>query len=690
MDAPYFARTQGKRAVAITLVAVAYWLSRAPSLPDPARAEMARRFQFVRWPLPTVPGPTPKYVREVNPSLETIRAWISAVGAGAAVGDLRQRGHCGDVVYVDTRTDQVIVAAIPRRDGPPDAGDGEGARAFVLDPSGKLAYDPATTAPTGVLITHDDRGLPAIVTSYWGCSPIAWFLKSETPSEVLPTSFEPVELVPPGADGKPPRWYTCAAIQSDLDCDGRVDLVFANYFPDGSEILGIGSRTPMRMHNSMSNADNGGLKHFLLRKRPARGTPMSFEEREPTIIVNGARCDQQTKRKILCRWTLAMAAVDLEGNQRPVLCLVNDFGPDCFFLNRSSPGDLVLELTRGRRGFFTPKSKVVGRDSSKGMGIEAFDLECDGRFAMSISNISDPFALHEGHVLLVRRRGSESINSDDAPYRDEARRVGVHSGGWGWDCRAASFDNGETPQLVRACGFTQARRVGGDGTGAVRAFFGQRWAWLHETATGNDNFLKYPCMWMRCEPGDELSGGNTTAFFVRDDHGMYWDIGRSVGFTTADLGRGIATCDPDGSGRICMVVANQWNDSFVYYNLAETTNTFVGLNVLMPLQRTESAHPTVFSQPPSRPLRARPAYGATVTLRLPNDRKQIQQVDGGSGHTGKKSPALHYGIGAVPVGALLDAEFAWRDGNGALRRATVSVVAGRWQTILLGWPESGG
>ena len=33
-------------------------------------------------------------------------------------------------------------------------------------------------------------------------------------------------------------WYTNAAVATDLDGDGHIDLVFGNYFADGSRILG--------------------------------------------------------------------------------------------------------------------------------------------------------------------------------------------------------------------------------------------------------------------------------------------------------------------------------------------------------------------------------------------------------------------------------------------------------------------
>ena len=51
----------------------------------------------------------------MHPSLKTIESWISAVGAAVALNDLDGDGLPNDVVYVDTRTDRVIVAPVPGR-----------------------------------------------------------------------------------------------------------------------------------------------------------------------------------------------------------------------------------------------------------------------------------------------------------------------------------------------------------------------------------------------------------------------------------------------------------------------------------------------------------------------------------------------------------------------------------------------
>src|SRR4051812_8203338 len=90
-----------------------YGFARLPEPGPRARVAAAARFQFERSPLPEVPGPAPREVRSVSPSLRHIAGWISAFGAAVALGDLDANGLPDDLCYVDTRTDQVIVAPVP-------------------------------------------------------------------------------------------------------------------------------------------------------------------------------------------------------------------------------------------------------------------------------------------------------------------------------------------------------------------------------------------------------------------------------------------------------------------------------------------------------------------------------------------------------------------------------------------------
>jgi hypothetical protein len=59
------------------------------------------------------------------------------------------------------------------------------------------------------------------------------------------------------------------------------------------------------------------------------------------------------------------------------------------------------------------------------------------------------------------------------------------------------------------------------------------------------------------------------------------------------------------------------------------------------------------------------------------------QVDGGSGHSGKRSPELHFGLGGIPEGTALTVDLGWRDSQGQVNRRSVVATTG-WNTIVLG------
>src|SRR5580700_1310390 len=92
---------------------VLYCFCCPPDLSEDERRELASHFRFKRYALPEVAGRPQRFVRAVHPSLRRHAAWISVVGAAVALNDLDGDGLPNDVCYVDTRTDQVIVAPVP-------------------------------------------------------------------------------------------------------------------------------------------------------------------------------------------------------------------------------------------------------------------------------------------------------------------------------------------------------------------------------------------------------------------------------------------------------------------------------------------------------------------------------------------------------------------------------------------------
>jgi enediyne biosynthesis protein E4 len=550
-------RCNARRLAAILIVAGLYVMSRQPALPAAERGALAGQFSFERHTLPEMPGYAFHYIRPVHPWFSRISNWTSAVGAAVSIGDVERTGLPNVLCYVDTRIDQLIVAPVPARG---DAADQKSRfTPFVLDPSGVLPYDSKTMAPMGSLLgDFAENGYLDVLVYYWGRTPVVFMRRPPAdplhPAPLTAADFTPVELMPSGSDGQPQRWFTNAAVQADLDGDGHADLVFANYHPDGARVLDASATTPAVMQDSMSHACNGGAKHFLLWKKPAASQPFNFVEQQNVLCdVDLKPLSPAAAEPYLHGWTLAIGAADLDGDLLPEIYLANDFGCDRLLHNVSTPGHLAFTILEGVRHFTTPKSKVVGHDSFKGMGVDFADLSRDGNLDIFVSDIADEFALQESHLAYVHTGHPEQMKKGIAPYDEKSEELGLSRSNWAWDAKFGDFTNEGNVELIQCTGFCR-------GTASV-------WPWLHELATANDALLKYPQVWFRCEPGDGLSYQNATlAFFARDRNGRFWNVGRDVGFTEPSLGRGIATADVEGNGRLDFAVANQYGPSYFYYN----------------------------------------------------------------------------------------------------------------------------
>ncbi len=167
-----FMQRQGKKLVAIAIILGLFCFTRLPALSATERSFIASQFDFTASALPELTGYPRKFIRSVNPSLENHAAWISAVGASVALNDLDGDSLPNDICYVDTRTDEVIVAPVP--------GTGNRYQPFGLEPR-NLPYNRETMAPMGCLPGDvNDDGLTDVLVYYWGRSAIA-FLKDLTP-----------------------------------------------------------------------------------------------------------------------------------------------------------------------------------------------------------------------------------------------------------------------------------------------------------------------------------------------------------------------------------------------------------------------------------------------------------------------------------------------------------------------------
>jgi hypothetical protein len=627
-------------AFVLLLVGILFVVAQRPRVSSAEVAALSSRFHFTELPI-ALPSDLPhRAVRPVNPEYELIRSWISSVGAGIAVNDLTGSGRAQDLCLVDTRSDSVIVTPAP----------GTGARyqPFVVLPT-PLPMNEAT-APMGCVPgDFNTDGRMDLLVYYWGRTPVL-FLHRPGVTALSPRAYLPTELVPQQTvpDGRyhGPLWNTNAVAVADFDGDGHPDIGVFNYFPD-SEVLNPDGQPNVHMNHSMSRAQNAGGAHMLRWAAAAAGrTPSVRYEEQPAIAP-----------EVATGWTLGAGSADLDADLLPELYLANDFGHDHLFHNVSTPGHIRFALTLGRRGALTPKSMVLGNDSFKGMSIDFADLDSNGTFDMFVSNITTPWGLEESNFVWMNNSSSAEdararLRMGTAPFDNKAAALDMAWTGWGWDAKMADFDNSGNLCVVQTDGFVK---------GTIN-----RWSWLQELAMSNDVLLANPAMWPKAEPGDDIAGGQGLAFWVRRANGQFVNIGHQLGLNVPIPTRGVAVADTGGRGAQDFAIARQWGPPVFYRNDSADRGAFLGLRLRRPAE----------AGPPGSP-----AYGAQVTITTADGRTQISQLDGGSGHSGKRSFDVFFGLGRAgeaPVSAVL----SWRDLTGVRHSQTLALSPG-WHDFLL-------
>jgi len=633
--------------VAIAVILALFNAARQPPIFHGDIKKVAASYKFVQMPIALPPGYQPtQTIRQVNPAYYHVRSWISSVGAGIALADVTGHGRDDGMCIVDPRTDDVIVTYTPT--APPQ----DRFTPFVLNPAPlpmTRAMAPMGCAPGD----FNGDGRTDFLVYYWGRTPIM-FLARSTATTPSPSAYKPNELVPEHVTGAygGPDWNTNAVAIADFDGSGHPDVFVGNYFPD-SAVLDPHGLNNVAMPTSFSFAKNGGGDHMYLWAGATSGPnpTVSYVEQPNAIPYTDAT-----------GWTLAAASADLTGNGLPDLYIANDFGEGHLLYNRSTPGHLEFTEAIGVRTPLTPKSFVVGKGSFKGMGVDFGDLSDNGKFDFMVSNITTPYALEESNFVFMNQAANDATMKKDlatgmAPFTQQAEQVGMAWTGWTWDVKFGDFLNSGHLDVVQADGFIK---------GTIN-----RWPWLQEMAMTNDDLFSNPANWPLVQPGDDLAGHQCIAFYAYSPSGQYANVSHQLGLCVPTPTRGIAVADTRGDGRLDFAVARQWGPPAFYANESPHVGNYLGLHLYRPAPGST----------PGQGLTGpgTPAYGATVQIDTPGH-TQISQLDGGSGHSGKSSLEVYFGLGSYD--GMVTVHLRWREPSGALHRQTLQLTPGNHDIYL--------
>jgi enediyne biosynthesis protein E4 len=638
-------RRQLPGVMALVLVAATFLVARLPEVSAEQKHEVAAQFGFQPESIALPGGYTHQSIRQVNQRYQHINAWISSVGSAIALNDLDGDGLANDLCYVDVRIDQVIVTPAP------EAGKAQRYEPFALS-SGSLPVN-EVMAPMGCVPgDFNEDGRVDLLIYMWGRTPILHLAKADAKG-LSDKAYEPTELVPGKSSGSydGPEWNSNSATVADFDGDGHEDIFIGNYFPEGP-VLDPSKDSGVQMNHSMSAGFNGGEDYIFLWKSGTSGAKPTTEWEKVDPFL----------KDVSKGWALASSANDVNGDLLPELYVGNDFGPDRLMYNESTPGNLKFRLVEGSKGPMEPKSKNVGIDSFKGMGVDFGDLNGDQVYDMYVSNITTSFGIEESHFAFMSNetnlsRVTSSLEAGDAIWEDESAPLQLAWSGWGWDVKIADLDNNSEPEVLQATGFVK---------GDVN-----RWPQLQELATSNDALLDNPMWWPIVGPGDDVGGNQHFHFFAKNQREFYSDLSAELGMAAQIPTRGIATGDIDGDGRLDMAISRQWSDPIFYHNTGGDGNNFVGLRLTRDDDVTEGSFPGAGSA----------VIGAQVTITTAAGKKMINRVDGGSGHSGKRSHEVHFGLGSEDQ--AVEAHITWRDRDGEKHEQDMTLTPG-WHDVQLG------
>lgn len=415
--------------------------------------------------------------------------------------------------------------------------------------------------------------------------------------------FEDVTSTVGGGDE---GWGTSAAF-FDADSDGDMDLYVCNY-----------------LDFDIHNPPRGGIpcdwKNLKVCCGP-RGLPEAqdtyYEFKDGRFVDRTAEAGfaSSRRRKALTAYSLGVVASDVDNDGDMDIYVAVDSRPNLMFSNDGT-------------GHFTEVGQswqlAVNANATEqaGMGVEAADLNGDGRIDMFVTNFS-----HDSNTLYLN-----SGTRDNMYFVDDTARVGL--GGeasypfLSWGVGIHDFDCNGFQDIFVASGHVYPQAEGIADLGTTYAQVNQ-------------------------------------LFMGREKHLSFTDMASSAGPDMAlqKASRGTAFGDIDLDGRIDVLVVNLDDWPCFLRNECTIVGSWLGLKL-------NSKNPA-----------NRSAIGARVRLTLDNGEVKTKEITGGGGYMGVSERFCHFGI---PKGRQAKAiEITW---PGGAKQTLTPPTANRWYRVHEGNP----
>ena len=220
------------------------------------------------------------------------------------------------------------------------------------------------------------------------------------------------------------------AAVGDVNADGWPDIYVSSY-----------NRYGRIMPDSWHQATNGTANLLFVNQKDGR-----FRESAAAWGVKDSR------------WSYASQFVDLNGDQRPDLYVVNDFGENALYINR---GDR-----------FEDQAQSSGLlDPGNGMGVSFGDYNNDRQLDLFVTNMSSlagnrildrlfPDANPAENVLKKLASGNTLFRGESSgSFTDVSQQLGPFPAGWAWGGLFVDFDNDGWQDLYSPNGFVSGKSM---------------------------------------------------------------------------------------------------------------------------------------------------------------------------------------------------------------------------------------
>ena len=375
-----------------------------------------------------------------------------------------------------------------------------------------------------------------------------------------------------------PAWINAnAAIWFDYNNDGFVDLLIGGYYKENINLWDL--EHTLIMPESFEYANNGGRNYLMENQGDGSFKDVTFSKGLNTT-----------------KWTLAIGAIDFDGNGYQDLFIANDYSVDELYMNYGDDG--FIEIGKKSRIGYAPKS---------GMNVSIADIKNDGQFSVYVSNITEMGILLQGNNMWV-----PTGSSGEMVFANQAGALGIELGGWSYGSQFGDLNNDGFQDLYLANGYISATKSN------------SYWYDYSKVTGGNEAIISDALNWPAME-GRSQSGFQQNKIWVNNT-GVFADVTDYISDMPTRDSRGVAMVDLWNNGALDVIVANQGKEVSILKNVNESANNWIAIE----LQGSKSN---------------RSAIGAKVTLEW-EDNKQSQVVFGGIGFCSQNQRALHFGIGS--------------------------------------------